>query len=92
MTDAGALPSIFCRLILQRANTALLGSAAGVTLTAPFFSLIIPGLEAAGLLSLSNMGSPPVTVVGVLVGAAFITALNEIIPHEQFYQGCGGRL
>ncbi len=46
-TGAGALPVLVVRTIPERLQDALLGFAAGVTMAASVFSLIIPGLEAA---------------------------------------------
>jgi ZIP family zinc transporter len=92
LTSVVALPVLFGRVVSQRVNNALLGFAAGVMLSASFFSLIIPGLDAARVL----YGGPTIAAViaagGVLLGVAFIAVLNECIPHEHFFQGRQGPL
>ena len=44
MTGVGALPVLFGRNITRYWNDVLLGFAAGVMLSASFFSLILPGI------------------------------------------------
>jgi zinc transporter, ZIP family len=90
VTTVGALPVLFGRSVSRRANDTLLGFAAGVMLAASFFSLIIPGLEAAHTLYGDGLLPALIAVVGVLVGGAFIALLNENVPHEHFFQGREG--
>ena len=45
MTGVGALPVLFGREITRRTNDMMLGFAAGVMISASFFSLILPGIE-----------------------------------------------
>ena len=45
MTAVGALPVLVGRTVSRGINDVLLGFAAGVMLSASFFSLIIPSLE-----------------------------------------------
>jgi zinc transporter, ZIP family len=90
LTGVGALPVLFGRFVSKRLNDSLLGFAAGVMLAASFFSLIIPGLEAAGTLYGTGIGQSFVAVAGVLLGAGCISILNEVVPHEHFFQGPEG--
>lgn len=92
LTAAGALPVLFGRTVSRRTNDVLLGFAAGVMLAASFFSLIVPGLEAARVNHGDTRIAAVVGVVGVLLGVAFVAALNEWIPHEHFVQGRQGPL
>ncbi|MCR9115091.1 MAG: ZIP family metal transporter, partial [Rhodobacteraceae bacterium] len=46
MTGVGALPVLFGRQVIPRTRDMMLGFAAGVMLSASFFSLIVPGIEA----------------------------------------------
>lgn len=55
LTAVGALPVLFGHSISRRQNDVLLGFAAGVMLSASFFSLIMPGIEFA----LKQFGSTP---------------------------------
>lgn len=90
VTSLGALPVLFGKDISRRASDALLGFAAGVMLAASFFSLIIPGLEAAKAVFGQQWIAALVVTAGVLLGAAFVGGLNRIVPHEHFVQGREG--
>ena len=87
-TTLGALPVFFMRGMSVRTQNAFLGFAAGVMLAASFFSLIIPGLQAAGEL---HDGSKVVAalIVGtaILLGAGTLHLLNRVAPHEHFISG-----
>jgi len=90
LTAVGALPVLFGGVVSQRLSNALLSFAAGVMLAASFFSLIIPGLDAARLLYGGPIIAASIASGGVLLGAGFIALLNECIPHEHFFQGRQG--
>ena len=90
VTALGALPVLFGKDISRRASDAMLGFAAGVMLAASFFSLIIPGMEAAREIFGSQWIVALVVSVGVLFGGSFVALLNELIPHEHFMQGREG--
>jgi ZIP family zinc transporter len=90
LTGVGAAPVLLGQSISQRLSDTLLGFAAGVMLAASFFSLIIPGLEAARSIYGAGLGPPAIAVAGVLLGAAFIAVLNDVVPHEHFFQGREG--
>lgn len=87
-TMLGALPVFFVRSMSAKVQNAFLGFAAGVMLAASFFSLMIPGLEAAGEL---HGGSRTVAalIIGaaVLLGASTLHLLNRVAPHEHFISG-----
>jgi ZIP family zinc transporter len=59
-------------------------------LSASFFSLILPGLEHAEVLSGSVILSALVVTAGIVIGVLAVAALNEIIPHTHFVQGRQG--
>lgn len=90
MTAAGALPVFLGREISERTRDALLGFAAGVMLSASFFSLIIPAIEAAE----TSHGSGPLPALiaagGILLGAGVMMLVNEFAPHEHFLSGREG--
>lgn len=87
-TTLGALPVFFLKSISQRTQNAFLGFAAGIMLAASFFSLIIPGLEAAGELHGGDR-TIAALIVGsaVLLGAGTLHLLNRVAPHEHFISG-----
>ena len=90
VTAVGAIPVLFGNTVSQRLNDVLLGFAAGVMLAASFFSLIIPGLDAARLLHGSNTTAAAIAVAGVVLGAVCIAIINELVPHEHFVLGREG--
>ena len=90
MTGVGALPIFRSRTISQRLRDTLLGFAAGVMLSASFFSLIIPALEEATGRYGSEVVAAAIAVAGILLGVAVIWLINEHAPHEHFYQGREG--
>jgi zinc transporter, ZIP family len=87
MTAVGAVPVLFGRTIGDLGRDAMLGFAAGVMLSASYFSLILPALEAAG-----GDGFRPAGVVslGLLFGVATVAGVNERLPHEHFLKGREG--
>lgn len=89
-TGVGALPVLAMRTVSPRAEDALLGFAAGVMLAASFFSLILPGLEAA---EAQGAGRAAALVVagGILLGSLLLWAVDRWAPHEHFIAGRRGR-
>ena len=77
----GAILVLFFTKVSEKLLDTLLGFAAGVMLTASFTSLIIPGIEAGGVL--------PV-LAGILIGALAMDAGDHIIPHMHFITGKEG--
>ena len=77
----GALVILVCRNPPQKILDAALGFAAGIMLTASFTSLILPGIDAGGLL--------PV-LVGVVGGALFLDAADHLVPHLHAIRGREG--
>jgi len=90
MTGVGALPVLAGRTISRRANDTMLGFAAGVMLSASFFSLILPGIDAAENLYGSLILSALLSGAGIALGALAVAAMNEALPHEHFVEGREG--
>ena len=90
MTGVGAIPVLFGKSIPQRANDALLGFAAGVMLSASFFSLILPALDASTERSGSEVIAAGIVVAGILLGAFAVAMMNEALPHVHFIEGPEG--
>lgn len=90
MTGVGAIPVLFGRSMSQRANDTLLGFAAGVMISASYFSLILPGLEAGDELYGVVWISAAIAAGGIALGALAVAFLNETLPHEHFVVGPEG--
>ena len=90
MTALGALPVFLGRSIPPWLQDGLLGFAAGVMLSASYFSLIIPSLEASE--SMYGAGAIPGAIAGggIVIGVAAMMVLNEFSPHEHFLSGREG--
>jgi zinc transporter, ZIP family len=89
-TGLGALPVLFIREVSARLQNTLLGFAAGVMLSASFFSLILPGLAFAEADLGSRTGAALAVSAAVLLGAAALVWLNRRVPHEHFILGPSG--
>ncbi|MDT4849095.1 Zinc transporter ZupT [compost metagenome] len=81
-TALGALPVLFLRSISARLSDSLLGFGAGVMLSATVFSLLMPGLEAAGDLGFSKWSAGGLMSVGLLLGAASLFVLGRFLPQQ----------
>ncbi len=81
LNAAGALLVLLWPRPPSQVVNAMLGFAAGVMLTASFTSLILPGIAEGGLL--------PV-VVGIALGALFLTMADRVIPHLHLERGREG--
>jgi ZIP family zinc transporter len=90
LTAIGAIPVLFGRIPAQATRDLSLGFAAGVMLSASFFSLIIPALDAAEMQS-SNAAVPAASVcLAILLGMGAVALMNERLPHEHFGRGREG--
>ena len=89
-TAAGALPAMFGRSMSQRTADTFLGFAAGVMLSAAYFSLILPGIDVATELYGSVVFAAAVAGTGIALGAAFVWSLDKLLPHEHFKTGREG--
>jgi ZIP family zinc transporter len=72
LTALGTVPVLFVRSAPRRLMDAMMGFAAGVMVAASCWSLLVPAIEAGGVL---------VASVGLLAGAAFIYAADQMLPH-----------
>jgi ZIP family zinc transporter len=89
-TLLGALPAVALRRVSDRVQDVFLGFAAGVMLAASFFSLILPGLEAAQDQGASEAGAALLVVSGVLLGGTCLWLVHGLVPHEHFVLGREG--
>lgn len=90
LTALGAVPVLFGKSPSHAVRDMSLGFAAGVMLSASFFSLIIPALEAAGQGYGEGVVPAGIAVIGILAGMGCVAILNEILPHEHFKSGREG--
>ena len=72
-TGLGGLPLLWVRHPGDRLHAGLVGFTAGIMLAASAFSLLGPALE---------RGRVAYVVLGLLVGAATIAVLDDLLPHE----------
>ncbi len=75
----------------ERLSRALTGFAAGIMVSASFFSLIVPALELTE--SAGRLGFLP-AAIGFLIGMLFLLVLDAAVPHahmEGTEEGRGGR-
>lgn len=82
-TGLGAIFIFFIRGKELKHQDALMGFGAGVMLAATSFSLIIPGLEAAG----GGITAAIIVVFGILIGGIALCFSDKIIPHDFFLKG-----
>ena len=90
MTGVGALPVAFGRTVSRRARDTMLGFAAGVMISASFFSLILPGIERGEALYGSTVAAAFLAAAGLACGAAAVALINARVPHEHFISGPDG--
>lgn len=72
LTAIGSIPVLFFRTVPRRAMDAAMGVAAGVMVAASCWSLLVPAMARGGVLP---------AVVGILLGAAVLYALDQWLPH-----------
>lgn len=72
LTAIGTLPVLFFRSAARRLMDSLMGFAAGIMVAASCWSLLVPAIERGGV---------PAAAVGLLGGAAFLWACDQLLPH-----------
>jgi zinc transporter, ZIP family len=90
-TGIGALPILFIRSASRRTQDTMLGFGAGVMLAATSFSLIIPAIDAAEIMTMSKSTAAIIVAFGILLGGAFLWVTNQLSPHEHFVKGREGK-
>lgn len=89
-TALGTVPVLLSQQFSQRTYDTLLGFGAGVMLAASSFSLVIPALAAAKAQGAGPWGAGGIVGMGILLGAAFLLAIDRAVPHEHFVKGLEG--
>ena len=90
LTAVGAAPVLFGRIPSRATRDLSLGFAAGVMLSASFFSLIIPALDAAEPMFENGAMPAAIVCVSILLGMGAVALMNEKLPHEHFKMGREG--
>jgi len=72
LTALGTLPVLFFRSTPRRLMDGMMGFAAGVMVAASCWSLLVPAIERGGV---------AVATIGLLAGAAFLYAGDQLLPH-----------
>lgn len=90
-TALGTVPVMFSHSLSERTQDCLFGFGAGVMLAAVAFSLVLPGLNAAGELGHGKWGAGLVVGGAILLGAAALLFLDRVLPHEHFIKGREGK-
>ena len=72
-TVIGSLISFFVKKVSHKVSDAIMSFAAGIMLSATFFSLILPALE--------NKSNTLLVILGIVCGAAFIRVIDKLVPH-----------
>lgn len=89
-TGIGALGIYLVRRLSPRIEDGLLSAAAGVMLAATFFSLLLPALERADVLTTSKVAAVSMVGAGLLCGAVGLFFVHRLVPHEHFLMGKEG--
>ena len=90
-TGIGAVPVLFfVKTVRPFTSAMMLGFGAGVMLAATSFSLIIPGIEAAGRQGHEGLAGSGIVASGMMLGAIGLLAANRYLPHEHFIKGLEG--
>jgi ZIP family zinc transporter len=89
-TSIGALGIFLLRKPSARTLNVLISGAAGVMLTASFFSLLQPAIEYAEARAPHNGLGALVVIAGVFAGAGMLFSIHRYAPHEHFEIGREG--
>lgn len=83
-TAVGAAPVFFISHVPDRLRNAMLAFGAGVMLAASFFSLILPGFQAAVSATGAATTAALIVAGGLGLGALFLFLGHELVPNRHF--------
>lgn len=89
-TAIGSLAVVVVRRLPRRVEDGMLSMAAGIMLAASVFSLLVPGIEQATLISGGRIQGMAIVIGGVLSGALLLWSMNHYLPHEHLHMGREG--
>lgn len=87
LTGLGALPVLFAVRVERAVQNLLLGLGAGVMLAATAFSLILPGLAAAGALGAGRLASALIVAAGILLGGVALALIGRWLARHELGSG-----
>ena len=80
-TVFGSIIGFFFKNISHKFSDIILSFAAGIMLAAAVFGLVIPSIEYGGKYGVI------ITVLGIFVGATFLTVIDKLVPHLHSFVG-----
>jgi ZIP family zinc transporter len=89
-TGIGALGIFLILRLNARIEDGMLSAAAGVMLAATFFSLLLPALHRADMVTSSKFAAVSLVGGGLLMGAIGLFFVHRLVPHEHFLLGKEG--
>ncbi len=89
-TTLGASPALFLRRLGARTEDTMLGFAAGMMLAAAAFSLLLPGIAAAEVLTGAAWSGALLVCAGMALGVLLMLAMHQFLPHEHGRIGAVG--
>ena len=72
-TVAGSLVSFFVKDVSHKVSDSIMSFAAGIMLSATFFSLILPAME--------NKANTWLVILGIIFGSVLIKLIDRLVPH-----------
>lgn len=89
-TALGSLPALTIKNLNDKTQNTMLGFAAGLMLAASVFSLLLPGLKSAELLTNSKTLGVLIVILGMILGTVFMLGLDSFVPHQHEKMGFFG--
>lgn len=89
-TALGTLPVVFSQTLSEKSQDIMFGFGAGVMLAASAFSLVAPGIEAAGAQGHGAWAAAFIVGGAILLGGAVLLLMDRLLPHEHFIKGKEG--
>lgn len=89
-TAAGSFPGFFMKKLSERTEKIMLGAAAGMMLSASFFSLLEPALQSSEKLFTNHWIAALWVVLGMSLGVALLLGVDAMTPHEHLARGHEG--
>ncbi len=89
-TAIGSLAVVAVKRLPRRVEDGMLSMAAGIMLAASVFSLLLPGIEQATLITGGELQGMALVITGVLSGALLLWLMNRYMPHEHLHMGREG--
>ncbi|MEI1277285.1 ZIP family metal transporter [Leptospira venezuelensis] len=89
-TGLGAAGVFAIRQLSTKLEDGLLSFAAGIMLSASFFSLLLPALEIGEIHFQNKSSAAGIVILGLLFGVGILFLIHKYSPHEHFISGKEG--